>query len=47
MSEQNKDTPSGSGVTSSLTDLLKKHDVALSTVKANRVLLDNGILEEA
>ena len=47
MSEQNQDMPSGSGVTSSLTDLLKKHDVALSTVKANRVLLENGILEEA
>jgi len=47
MSEHNENMPSGSGVTSSLTDLLKKHDVALSTVKANRVLLDNGILEEA
>jgi len=47
MSEQNQDLPSGSGVTSSLTDLLKKHDVALSTVKANRVLLESGILEEA
>ena len=40
-------TVAGSGPTSSLTDLLKKHDVSLSTVKANKILLEKGILEEA
>ena len=40
-------TVAGSGPTSSLTDLLKKHDVSLSTVKANKILLEKGILDEA
>jgi len=46
MSSQ-ESTVAGSGPTSSLTDLLKKHDVSLSTVKANKILLEKGILEEA
>jgi len=46
MSSQ-ESTVAGSGPTSSLTELLKKHDVSLSTVKANKILLEKGILEEA
>ena len=46
MSSQ-ESTVADSGPTSSLTDLLKKHDVSLSTVKANKILLEKGILEEA
>lgn len=41
------DKPAGEGPTSSLTDLLKQHKVSLSTVKANKVLLELGILTEA
>ena len=37
----------GDGPTSSLTDLLKQHNVPLSTVKANKILLELGILAEA
>ncbi len=37
----------GDGPTSSLTDLLKQHNVPLSTVKANKILLELGFLAEA
>lgn len=41
------DKPANKGVSLSLTDLLKQHEVALSTVKANKILLEKGILAEA
>ncbi len=35
------------GVSMSLTDLLKQHELKISTVRANRLLLEKGILGEA
>lgn len=35
------------GVSLSLTDLLKQHELKISTVRANRLLLEQGILGEA
>lgn len=37
----------GKGVSLSLTDLLKQHELKISTVRANRLLLEQGILGEA
>lgn len=34
------------GRTEPLTNLLKRHDVGLSAAKANRILLEKGVLEE-
>lgn len=39
--------PQNKGVSLSLTDLLKQHALAVSTVRANKILLEKGILAEA
>ncbi len=47
MTETTEKKPANKGVSLSLTDLLKQSELKISAVKANKVLLEHGILEEA